>query len=652
VGGLLTRFAKTKFPHNTQTMIRSLSFILSVSLAQPLLAKEPAGWWNPAWTNRQAITIDGGADAANIKENITDTTVLVRLHDGNFQFAAAAQGGGDLRFVSPDGKKVYPHSIERFDNLINEGFVWVKVPVVKAGEKTMMSLYYGSAEGGGATDPTDAYDDSTALAMQFGQTGENFADSTKNGNNSTNPGVTSDGGIVGASLRLLDTPLVIPASPSLDWKEGQELTWSAWIRPAALQDNAVVFSKSDGTNSFRLILNQGVPTVSSGTRTSPAGEPILAATWTHLAFVSSDGAIQLYVNGLPYTSLPAALPSISGDSLLGGLAEGAPAADTTTFNGELDSLIISNAARSASWISLAAANQGASDASQRTLFLAEVESAGGGDGGHGGGGAMEHIMLFGDIAGNMMFDGWIAIGVCVLMIIVGWTVAIQKFNYLNRIQKATDLFMKKWKAVSRDLTAIDHGDQASISSFGGSADARSQSIIKHSPLYRIYHIGSEEIANRMSAGKNQQNGLSRRSIIAIRAALDGGLVHETHKLTNGLIYLTISIAGGPYIGLLGTVVGVMITFAIIAKSGEVDVNSIAPGIASALLATVAGLIVAIPALFIYSYLNSRIKQTTGDMHVFIDEFVAKMAEFYPPMGKPLTRSQLAAAAAAENDKSA
>jgi biopolymer transport protein ExbB len=110
-------------------------------------------------------------------------------------------------------------------------------------------------------------------------------------------------------------------------------------------------------------------------------------------------------------------------------------------------------------------------------------------------------------------------------------------------------------------------------------------------------------------------------------------VHETHRLAKGLVFLTISIAGGPYVGLLGTVVGVMITFAIIAKNGEVDVNSIAPGIASALLATVAGLVVAIPALFIYSYLNSRIKETTSGMQVFIDEFVAKMAEFYPPAGE-------------------
>jgi len=218
------------------------------------------------------------------------------------------------------------------------------------------------------------------------------------------------------------------------------------------------------------------------------------------------------------------------------------------------------------------------------------------------------------------------------MIVVGWTVAIQKFKYLNTIQKGTREFLRQWKALSSDLTAIDHRDEESIKNLGG-ADSHQMSVIEKSPLYQIYHIGSEEIRHRLARDKQRTQGLSARSIQAIRAALDGGLVHETHRLTKGLVFLTISIAGGPYVGLLGTVVGVMITFAIIAKSGEVDVNSIAPGIASALLATVVGLLVAIPALFIYSYLNSRIKETTSGMQVFIDEFVAKMAEFYPPAGE-------------------
>ncbi|WP_367874486.1 MotA/TolQ/ExbB proton channel family protein [Luteolibacter sp. Populi] len=243
-------------------------------------------------------------------------------------------------------------------------------------------------------------------------------------------------------------------------------------------------------------------------------------------------------------------------------------------------------------------------------------------------GAMEHMMLFGDIAKNMMFDGWIAIGICVLMIAVGWTVAARKFFYLNSIQKGTTEFLRQWNLLSSDLTAIDHGDTSSVKSFGGNADSATQTLVQKSPLYQIYHIGSEEIRHRLEQDRIRKKGLSGRSIQAIRAALDAGLVRMNHKLTNGLIYLTISIAGGPYVGLLGTVVGVMITFAIISKVGEVDVNAIAPGIASALLATVAGLVVAIPALFVYSYLNSRIKNITGEMQVFIDEFVAKMAEFY------------------------
>jgi biopolymer transport protein ExbB len=95
-----------------------------------------------------------------------------------------------------------------------------------------------------------------------------------------------------------------------------------------------------------------------------------------------------------------------------------------------------------------------------------------------------------------------------------------------------------------------------------------------------------------------------------------------------MVVLTIAISGGPFLGLLGTVVGVMITFAAIAESGDVNVNAIAPGIAAALVATVAGLVVAIPALFAYNYLVTRIGELTSDMQVFIDEFVTKMAEFY------------------------
>ncbi len=90
-----------------------------------------------------------------------------------------------------------------------------------------------------------------------------------------------------------------------------------------------------------------------------------------------------------------------------------------------------------------------------------------------------------------------------------------------------------------------------------------------------------------------------------------------------MVLLTIAISGGPFLGLLGTVVGVMITFAAIAACGDVNVNAIAPGVAAALVATVAGLAVAIPSLFGYNWLNSRIKAINAENRVFVDEFVAR-----------------------------
>jgi biopolymer transport protein ExbB/TolQ len=264
------------------------------------------------------------------------------------------------------------------------------------------------------------------------------------------------------------------------------------------------------------------------------------------------------------------------------------------------------------------------DGTMGKAITAEIKSPGGQNK------ALEHVMLFGDIAKNMMFDGWVAIGICVLMIAVGWTVAARKIIYLNSIEKGNRVFLEKWSKISNDLTQLERNDTNGNKGDSVFADAPA---VKKSPFYEIYHIGSEEISHRIDSVQGAKNGLSGRSIQAVRAALDAGLVRLQHKLTGGLVYLTISIAGGPYVGLLGTVVGVMITFAIISKEGEVNVNAIAPGIASALLATVAGLIVAIPALFVYSYLNNRIKNITSEIHVFIDEFVSKMAEFYPQVNE-------------------
>jgi biopolymer transport protein ExbB len=84
-------------------------------------------------------------------------------------------------------------------------------------------------------------------------------------------------------------------------------------------------------------------------------------------------------------------------------------------------------------------------------------------------------------------------------------------------------------------------------------------LMRKSPLYQIYHLGSEEISNRLKrrprltlekGGVKPTKGLSGRSIQAIKATLHGGMVREVQKLNGKLVFLTISIAGGPYVGLL------------------------------------------------------------------------------------------------------
>lgn len=341
--------------------------------------------------------------------------------------------------------------------------------------------------------------------------------------------------------------------------------------------------------------------------------------------VAEGQEIRVYLDGQLYSTLAAGMPAFTGSIAIGGEDPEATGGSVSEggFVGEFDEMQIAKVARPAGWVQLAATSQGGTEQAGKLVSFGEEE------GGAGHNETLEHVMLFADIAKNMMFDGWIAVGVCVLMIITGWTVAVQKFFYLNKIQKGSEEFLRQWHKVAADLTVLDARNEDGSPAFAAKIGKKAMDWMRGSPLYHVYHIGSEEIRHRINK-ENRSKGLSARSIQAIRASLDAGLVRENQRLNKGVVLLTISIAGGPYVGLLGTVVGVMITFALIAKTGEVEVNSIAPGIASALLATVAGLVVAIPALFIYSYLNSRINDTINEMHVFIDEFIAKIAEFYPP----------------------
>src|SRR5262245_197873 len=132
----------------------TILFLLVVSLGHDAHA-----WWNKDWGIRKPFTVDTTETGVPIGDPVGDVVLLLRLHDGNFQFAQAAADGADLRFVAEDDKTLLPFQVERYDSLLNEGFVWVRVPGVKPKAQTKFWLYYGfhGTDAGKAADAKETF---------------------------------------------------------------------------------------------------------------------------------------------------------------------------------------------------------------------------------------------------------------------------------------------------------------------------------------------------------------------------------------------------------------------------------------------------------------------------------------------------------------
>ena len=612
-----------------------LLFTVSIFSSTDSAHAAEANWWDAKWTIRKKIDIDTTGKGLAIAEPIGTSAVLVRLHEGVFSFMSSKEDGSDLRFVADDHKTLLKHHVEKWDSLLNEAYVWVQVPDLKPAAATSIWLYYGNTEAGAPEAAKETYEANTTLVYHFADASKAGTDSSPTGANAEGTPPPAAGSLIAGGLRVFgQTAIKVPAPPFPEFAPGAPVTVSAWIKPSALQPNAVIFSRRDGANAFILGIDNGIPFVEINKQRSSAGAPIAAGGWHHVAAVADAGTVTVYLDGKSYGALTAAMPSIKTPAEID--KDTSPAAGSLVgFTGEIDELQVAKTARPAGFIRFAAVNQGTTADAAKLLTLGSDEASDHEEEGE----IMKHLSLITDISKDLTFDGWVVIFLCTVLAIVGWVIAAGKILYLNTIEKASKEFIKRWENISSDLTAIDTEDDKSIESIGGNVSSKTQKLMRQSPLYQLYHLGAQEISSRMKSFRkvtfNPQErkdakvmGLSGRSIQAIKATLHGGMVREVQKLNGKLVFLTIGIAGGPYLGLLGTVIGVMITFAVIAKSGEVEVNSIAPGIAGALLATVAGLAVAIPALFIYSYLSSRIKDVVSDMETFIDEFVTKMAEHY------------------------
>ena len=200
-----------------------------------MLAAAPSrafGWWNKEWTIRKRIDIDTTTAGAPIADPIGTVALLIRLHDGNYKFTEAKEDGSDLRFLAADDKTLLSFHIEKYDALLNEAFVWVKIPDLKPGAKTSIYMYDGNTgKAMRADDAKATYDVNTSLVYHFAETNAPPRDSTTFGNNAEKPGIPVAGSLIGPELAST-APIQSPYnSEYLTWANSATMTWSAWIKP-------------------------------------------------------------------------------------------------------------------------------------------------------------------------------------------------------------------------------------------------------------------------------------------------------------------------------------------------------------------------------------------------------------------------------------
>lgn len=560
--------------------------LLIGSLAIGLLASASANaWWNTDWTQRQKVTLNTSATGADLKENLSSVTVAVRLHTGNFLFPDAKPDGSDLRFVAGDDKTPLKHHVERFDTANELAIVWVQVPALTAGTAAEgIWLYFGNPKAEKAEDAKGSYDASYSAVFHFdGKAG--VQDATANAVPlGKAPAASEPAGLIGASAVLRGEAMTLAEHPALKRAAGGMLGVSLWARQSDAA-RAVLYRHGP----LELTVDGGLLTLKAGSTLS--GGTLAPGAWQHVAFSVGGGKATLYVDGLEVAAGAGSLPELPGSVALG---EG--------FNGEIDELQIAGALRSADWVKAAARGQGA----EAKLVSVSPEGEATESGGHS---------YFGVLIDNLTVDAWVVIIILMIMFVVAIGVMVGKTRLVGRIDKDNQRFMDDFRQMTADLTPLAKSGEGRFA---------------HSSLFRIYTVGIQELLHRIEhyRSKGMSETLSVQAVNSIKAAMDAVMVREGHRLSSQMVLLTIAISGGPFLGLLGTVVGVMITFAAIAAAGDVNINAIAPGIAAALLATVAGLGVAIPALFGYNYLGSRIKNISADMHIFGDEFITKLAENY------------------------
>ena len=191
--------------------------------------------------------------------------------------------------------------------------------------------------------------------------------------------------------------------------------------------------------------------------------------------------------------------------------------------------------------------------------------------------------------------------ILIIASVASWAVIVFKARELNGAENDTEDFLASY--LDRPLNAVFDA-------------ARKQS---RSPLARLFQAGFKDLA-RLERLRGSAQGLSTEQIEGVVKRLAWIQTEEAHRLERGLSFLATTGSAAPFVGLFGTVVGIMNAFSDIGVAGSASLAVVAPGIAEALVATAVGLFAAIPAVIAYNYSNARLVHLLERLEAFRVEF--------------------------------
>jgi len=210
-------------------------------------------------------------------------------------------------------------------------------------------------------------------------------------------------------------------------------------------------------------------------------------------------------------------------------------------------------------------------------------------------------------------EGKAIIVVLVIFSIFAWSIMAAKAVQMRRAKKLNLFFEAEFRTQKHVLDTYDRKLQ-----------------VPDCPLFMVYQEGCRELDARLRAAGStvRKRFVSLKGMEHVKRTLERTVAQQSLKLESGLILLAIAVSGAPFLGLLGTVWGVMSTFSYVAMKGSADLKTMAPGVSAALITTVAGLLVAIPSMFGYNWLVHNLRVRTVELDNFAQELTSNMETEY------------------------